>query len=365
MAADMDLLGPEMKRACRGPQWKAGQSSLSGGASGVLIVGVEGTTSPPERPASAASGSTGTVAFSPTGFALPPSLQRQHGAAEVRRGSADGSLDSSTGLRSGVANLGIGLTPSPACSEAAGPGPADDEASSLARSGVSTHTSVPFYGASDRRFHLHQHVWWVGAGGTEPRAGQVTAIDRRADPLLFTVRLDGPAAGPQSSGAASGESVVSTAEGLLPALTFGSRVLVRRPPPELAPAMPPEAGHGAGAPADRGVWAAQVCGAWAAVAAQLQTTPCAWVLGHLSCLVTEGPVPLACVQLAEPQQQGQVAGAPRAQAVVVPAGLVTPVWDTAEGSGAGRSQPLPSWGAAQAGVTSGPAQQSWALVPVA
>lgn len=182
------------------------------------------------------------------------------------------------------------------------------DAAEGAADGTAVAEVPAFDGAADRRLLQHQRVWWW-LGPSQAQLGRVISIDRRSNPLLYSVRLDAPA----GSGG-EGEVVIATADCLLPFVMFGEAVMCRL---EAAPDL--ESANEAEGQADVEADAAHI--------APASARSCAWARGVLQHCVFDGPVPAVHVLLQ--QRHG-------AALCTVPYAAVVPCADAAEGSGISR-----------------------------
>ncbi|GIL93071.1 hypothetical protein Vretimale_19104 [Volvox reticuliferus] len=194
------------------------------------------------------------------------------------------------------------------------------------------------YSGAERRMLLQQRVWWwLGPG--QVQSGHISSIDRRSEPLLYSVRLDSVGPGTER------QTIIATADCLFPYLSHGDKLMCRLPPsasgsttcnsnatsvvsrnhkPAAAaaqqrrqqleewPGFYGTAGLGSGAEGDSG----------GGVAAATGAGPCAWMLGTLQHCIFDGREPMVHVLLG-PEQLPYSA----------PYEFVVPVSDAAEGSG--------------------------------
>ncbi|PNG99678.1 hypothetical protein TSOC_014536 [Tetrabaena socialis] len=220
--------------------------------------------------------------------------------------------------------------------EAGGPAPmhVDAAAGGAEADAAAAAAAAPCSGA-DRRLHMQQKVWWwLGPG--QVQAGHISAVDRRSEPLLYSVRLEAQpsweAAG-GGGGGGGGEEVMATAACLLPYLVYGDRIMCRLPPQPSAP-----------------------CAGSQLVAPSAEEGPCAWSCGLLEHCVFDGDEPAVQVLLLQ--------GGERVPCLL-PYDRIVPVQDVAEGSGGGwgRSRGREASEAAAAVAAAAPALAPGWLVP--
>ncbi|GIL66260.1 hypothetical protein Vafri_19872 [Volvox africanus] len=198
----------------------------------------------------------------------------------------------------------------------------------------------PGFSGADRRMLLQQRVWWwLGPGQVQP--GRISSIDRRSEPLLYSVRLDSVGSGTEV------QTIIATADCLFPFLSHGDRVMCRLPPS--ACGKTPFCSSGSSSVVFRSLEGAataqqrrQKFEEWPGVQSVIgldlgdegdlaagdggdsaaMAGPCAWMLGTLQHCMFDGRQPMVHVLLGPEQLPYSVAYE-----------FVVPVSDAAEGSG--------------------------------
>ncbi|EFJ50308.1 hypothetical protein VOLCADRAFT_103898 [Volvox carteri f. nagariensis] len=227
-----------------------------------------------------------------------------------------------------------------------------DPAGGAAGGVVSTPSRWGGYVAADRRMLLHQRVWWwLGPG--QVQTGRISAIDRRSEPLLYSVRLDVDGTG------AEGQAIIATADCLFPYLSHGDKLMCRLPPPTSNVVCSSGVGVGRLPQLQRRTEERPGCvavgeagrveldgsngGDVGGVADAAGAGPCAWMCGVLQHCIFDGRVPMVHVLLG-----------PEGVPYSAPYELVVPVRDAAEGSGCTAAGGVPAATGMTNSVTFGP-----------
>ncbi|GLI62303.1 hypothetical protein VaNZ11_004910 [Volvox africanus] len=221
------------------------------------------------------------------------------------------------------------------------------------------------FSGADRRMLLQQRVWWwLGPGRVQ--SGRISSIDRRSEPLLYSVRLD--STGPEGTEA---PTIIATADCLFPYMAHGDRVMCRLPPSTCGKTPFCSSGTNSSSGSSSAVFRSLEGAAAAAQQRRQQlevwpgfhsviglgpgdvdlagdggggggdaaaaSGPCAWMLGTLQHCIFDGREPMVHVLLGPEQLPYSVAYE-----------FVVPVSDAAEGSGcSSAAQPASAAGLAE------------------
>ncbi|GLC42024.1 hypothetical protein PLESTB_001060200 [Pleodorina starrii] len=182
------------------------------------------------------------------------------------------------------------------------------------------------YSGADRRMLMNQRVWWwLGPG--QVQTGRICSIDRRSEPLLYSVRLDADGGADGAAPAEAGQTIIATADCLFPYLSHGDKLMCRLPPS----ACDDCSGGGGGAALQQGQQRRRRLEEWpgygsrevGAPGAEAAAPPsCAWMCGVLQHCIFDGRSPMVHVLLG-----------PEGVPYSAPYEFVVPVSDAAEGSG--------------------------------